>query len=117
MFITLTDKLIKRYGCDCEVLPVGSDISISVKAFINPLLFRNKLYIGGSYVPDGYCDEGHYVYIGESRLDLSDMPIGTTVRCGDTVYSIKHSEMYVVENQPIYNWAVLQVRERGVNAA
>ncbi len=115
MYERLVEKMLKMYGGQCVVAPFGREERIKVKAFVNPLLYKNKLYIGGKYLPDGFCDGGHYLYIGEPRVRLDDMPIGTIIECNSRSYSIKHAEQYFIGDTPLYSWAVLQIDERGEN--
>lgn len=112
MYKRVTEKALKRYGRQCAVKPFGSDKQMSVKAFVNPLLYKNKMYIGGKYLPDGFCDGGHYLYIGEPNLRLDNMPTGTVIVCGEYTYSIKYSEQYFIGSDALYTWAILQLAER-----
>lgn len=113
MYKRLTEKALKRCGRRCIIKPFGSDEQLTVTALINPLLHKNKMYIGGTYLPDGFCDGGHYLYIGEPSVSLDNMPIGSVIVCGENTYSIKHSEQYFIGSDVLYTWAILQLAERG----
>lgn len=113
MYERLVEKMLKLHGRKCIISPRGREDKITVKAFVNPLLYKNKMYIGGKYLPDGFYDGGHYLYIGEAKIRLDDMPLGTIVECGENKYSIKHAEQYFMGDKALYSWAVLQIANRG----
>lgn len=94
------------------VVPSGGDKKIKVKALLNPLLYKNKLYIGGGYMPDGFFDGGHYLYVGLPDVRLDNLPIGSVIFCSGSKYVIKRGEQYFLGGSPIYTWAVLQLAER-----
>ncbi len=113
MYRDLVLRMIGKYGRMCEIMPFGSKKIIRAKAVVNPLLYKNKQYVGGSYLPDGYCDGGHYLYIGDPKINLDSFPVGSLLRVGGSTYLIKHSEQYFIDDKPLYSWAVLQLRKRG----
>ena len=105
--------MINRYGRKCEITPFGDERKVSVKAIVNPLLSKNKLYVGGSYLPDGYFDGGHYLYIGDPKVSLGIFPVGSTLKVSGSTYLIKHTEQYYIDERPLYSWAILQLQKRG----
>lgn len=113
MYARAINRMISRYGRQCEVVAFGSDTAVSTKAFLNPLLYKNKISIGGTYLPDGFYDGGHYLYIGRSDVRLDNLPLGSVVRCGENTYSIKRAEQYIVGDKSAYTWAVLQIAKKG----
>lgn len=113
MYRDLILRMLNRYGRKCEIMPFGSEKKLSVKAIINPLLYKNKLYVGGSYLPDGFYDGGHYLYIGDPKISLESIPVGSTLKVSGNTYLIKHAEQYYIEERPLYSWAVLQLQKRG----
>ena len=62
-------KVLKRYGSDISYRLLDKNgtytEAVSTKAFIQPLRYKNKMYIGNSYLQPGELDGGHYLYMGE----------------------------------------------------
>ena len=112
MYKELVSKMINRYGRLCAIAPPEDSLTVSVKALINPLLYKNKQFLSDVYLPAGLIDKGMYLYVGEPRVSLENFPVGTTVRCGDDVFAIMRSEQYYVEDTALYTWAVLQLMGR-----
>ena len=102
--------MIKKYGRLCMLVPPDSNKSVKVNAIINPLLYKNKMYLNNAYLADGYCDKGYYLYIGDPKVNLNDYPIGTLLRCSDSEYTVMRTEQYYIGNTAIYTWAILQLR-------
>lgn len=94
------------------VLPPDSSKNVKVNAIINPLLYKNKMYLNNAYLADGFCDRGNYLYIGDPKVNLGDYSVGTLLRCGTNEYTIMKTEQYYIENTAVYTWAVLQLRGR-----
>ncbi len=98
------DKMIKRYGDDITVKDkLGS---FEGKAIIQPLMYKNKMYLGGDTLSAGYFDAGHYLMIAPCDGLIRDYR-STLVTCRDTTYTIKRSERVSADNEDLYIWAVL----------
>lgn len=104
--------MIRQYGRLCIIVPVEGNKTVKVNAMVNPLLYKNKMYLNDVYLPDGLVDKGVYLYIGDPKVSLEDYPVGTRIRCGENEYTIMRTEQYYVENEAVYTWAVLQLRGR-----
>ncbi|MBQ2825307.1 MAG: hypothetical protein IJF19_03435 [Clostridia bacterium] len=80
--------------------------SIRTKSVIAPLLYKNKMYLGGVHLPDGFFDTGHYLLIlpADVRLPV----LGTAFfQFGKNKYVLKRSERVSVKNYGAYVWAVV----------
>lgn len=105
------DRLLRRYGS--EALVGWDTSSIRVNAVIQPLYYKNKMYLEGSYLPDGYIDGGHYLYIGPAGVRLDQLPFDATVLCDGVSYRIKRAELVKNAGEALYTWAILQVCGEG----
>jgi len=99
---------IKAYGRKCVIEPFASDNIITVRAILNPILHRTKLYLTDNYRADGYSDSTHYLYIGDPKINLADFPLGTILRCSGQAYTIKYSALYTDGKNALYCWAILE---------
>lgn len=91
----------------------GSDVAVKDKfgefegkAIIQPLMYKNKMYLGGEYLPAGYFDGGHYLMIAPCEDFIRDYR-STVITQGNEKYTIKRSELVSVQNKGLYIWAVL----------
>ena len=63
------EKLLNTYGRTVELNE--GDFSKEYKAFIQPLRYKNKMYLDGIYTQIGFNSQGHYLYIGPPDPDLT----------------------------------------------
>ena len=75
----LVAGLMERYGRAVRILsPEENAAAIDCRAFVQPLRYKNKMYLNGVYLPSGYDDGRHYLYLGpadelgrvQHRLDI-----------------------------------------------
>ena len=96
-------KSIQTYGEDIAV--INDDDMVSTRAFVEPLRYRNKIYIGGGYRTLGMKHSEKYLYVG-----IPDVPLvknKTIIERKDKKYLVKRVERYYVKEQVAYTWAIL----------
>lgn len=75
-------------------------------AFIQPLRYKNKMYLNGVNTVIGFNSQGHYLYIGPPEHDLS--VDGCIVQAADKKYTVDRSEKVYLKNEVIYVWAIIR---------
>lgn len=90
----------------------GNTVSVqgqegSWHAIVQPLRYRNKLYVEESSVPAGMIDRTAYLYIGLPENDLSVYPRGTLFVCDGQLLTLSHAETTCLKDESTYIWAVL----------
>jgi len=75
-------------------------------AFIQPLRYKNKLYLYGVHTEIGYNSHGHYLYLGPAQYSLQEE--GQTMKIGDDLYRIERAETVHLAEEPLYVWAVIR---------
>lgn len=98
-------KEIEAFGQSLTVTTVQG--SRKIKGILVPLLYKNKMYISGKQLPEGYFDSGHYMLIclPEAKIPISGIAVfeSKTKR-----YVLKRSETVDYMDKPLYIWAVLE---------
>jgi hypothetical protein len=100
-------RLLQRYGDLVEIR--GEERALQVNAWIQPLRYKNKMYLGGTYLPDGYLDGGHFLYLGPAETRLDQMPSDTVLSRQGVRYMIQRVEPVWFANEILYIWAILQI--------
>ena len=78
----------------------------TIKGILQPLLYKNKMYISGKQLPSGYFDMGHYLVICPPEIKLP--VVGNAFfECGGKRYILKRSEVVKEKGRELYLWAVL----------
>lgn len=96
-------EMIDRYGCSVTIS--GSGESISTRAFVEPLRYKNKIYVGGRQHPLGTYHNEKYLYIGKPGYPL--VQDESVIESGGAKYIVKRCETYIVSDVPVYEWAIL----------
>ncbi len=104
-------KILEQYGSDITYKSMNTNgeytQSNTSKAFIQPLRYKNKMYIGSNQIPIGEIDGGHYLYIGSPDLRFDKQSDTVIIGYDGEDYYIKRAEPYIFRNEPIYVWAVI----------
>ena len=53
-------RLLQRYGDLVEIR--GEERALQVNAWIQPLRYKNKMYLGGTYLPVWFANEILYIW-------------------------------------------------------
>ena len=95
---------LRHYG---ETITITTEKGVSVvKGIMEPLLYKNKLYLGGKQLPHGYFDSGNYLLICPPEAQLPT--IGTAfVEAKGRRFVLKRSEVVTAKSEAFYTWAVL----------
>lgn len=96
-----------------ELNRIGESITVTTesgsrraKGILQPLLYKNKMYLGGKQLPDGYFDTGHYLLICPGDVELPIL--GTAFFESESgKYILKRSEAVSLNSHKLYIWAVL----------
>ena len=103
-------KLMKLYGRQVKLTTADGWESAPFYAFIQPLRYKNKMYLGGVNTPIGFNSEGYYLYIGPPEHDVTalieDDPL---VECDSQKYIVDRAEkVYKKNGEVFYIWAIIR---------
>ena len=101
---TTIGRMLERYGEKLTVYENGE--SRDTHGVIQPLMYKNKMYINGVSLPAGYFDGGHYILIASATPGITDYR-NTTVYRQTRAYRIKRVEVITSGGADLYIWAVL----------
>lgn len=77
------------------------------KGFIQPLRYKNKMYLYGVNTEIGYNSQGYYLYIGPPEHDLT-LNEDALIIDGDIKYQIDRAEKIKLGEEVLYVWAVVR---------
>ena len=105
-----TEKLFEKYGQKAKLKIIGEESTIyNFKAFIQPLRYKNKLYLRGKYTEIGKNREDYYLYIGPPDIDISGVDgVFTILYIGEESYLVYRAEKHNVGGKDIYVWAIIR---------
>ncbi len=110
----------KDFNFNAVIASVGKTVTVHLpdgwcsepfKALIQPLRYKNKMYLDGTYTDIGKSTSGHYLYIGPSNHDISKLD-GTAYLVSDDVkYIISRAERCYLGEKVTHIWAILRDME------
>ncbi len=100
------DNLIKLFGRTVNFNT--ADMTKSYKAFIQPLRYKNKMYLDGVYTQIGFNSQGHYLYIGPPDPDLTTAEDSAFLNSDGTKYRIDRAERVYNGDKVFYIWAIIR---------
>lgn len=105
--LMIFESIAKELGTYGENITItGENGQVRVKGIIEPLLYKNKMYLGGSQLATGFFDRGHYLLICPPCVNIPTT--GTVLfETEDNKYLLKRSERVRANSQDVYVWAVL----------
>ncbi len=94
---------VQKYGDSIKI--INGELVTLTRAFIEPLRYKNKIYIGGRKHTLGNYNNEKYLCIAKPSDKLVEDE--SVIECGDDKYIVKRCETYRVSDIPVYVWAIL----------
>ena len=101
-------KLLKKYGQPVKLdWPDGT--STESYALIEPLRYKNKMYLEDKRVALGIGDMSYYLYLGPAGHDLSVLDADEyMLKSGNEKYVVTRAERLYYSDGIAYIWAVIK---------
>jgi len=108
---TFPSSLFKKTGVTLSVKSGATTVS-TFKAFLQPLRYKNKIYLRGVATELGYDSLKKYLLLSPADVDLSTVD-GTNLALyfGNIHLSIDHTETVYFGKTPYYNWTIVSKEE------
>lgn len=100
---------MQKYGTSVSLGNNVGWVSHVYNAFIQPLRYKNKLYLAGDVTPIGRNTNDVYLYIGPKEHNLTHL--NSSYRLYDAnnnAYLIDRAEKVLFKNEVIYIWAIIR---------
>lgn len=103
-YADLIEVLLKKYGRRVTVI-FKSGEEITTGAVVQPLLYKNKLYVELQPSEVGRVDDGCCRYIGPADVEFES---DDSVKTSDKTYTVQRFEKFYMGDKPLYSWAILR---------
>lgn len=108
------EKMLNNFGNSVYITGADGWSSPIFNAFIQPLRYKNKLYVSGDITPIGINRNHVYLYIGPASHDLTKLDKTYRIHDSDNnSYLIDRAEKIKVKNNIVYIWAVIRQTTEG----
>lgn len=100
--------LLEAIGEKAEVT-VGEN-SWQINAIIQPMRYKNKLYIEQERTELGFRDTECFLYLGPAEPDFAGLESDTVITAGGKNYNVSRADRISLKGVTQYIWAVLTPR-------
>ncbi len=101
-------KYIDEFGSSVQYTQDGKIFTSRYKAFIQPLRYKNKMYLDGKHSEIGYIDTSYYLYLGPANVDVCNNSLPSRLKFEDNLYSFTHAEAIRLGQNKLYIWAIIR---------
>ncbi|MBO4339588.1 MAG: hypothetical protein K5755_03040 [Clostridiales bacterium] len=104
------DRLFDKFGRSVRVTSVDESWQGDLyRAFIQPLRYKNKMYLEDKRVPLGIGDMSYYLYLGPASFDLTTVDEDEyMLKSGNEKFFITRAEKLYFSDSVCYIWAVIK---------
>ncbi len=103
------DTIFKRFGREISLKSDDGRSSEIFHGFIQPLRYKNKMYLDGVYTVIGFDNQGKYLYIGPPKHDLTAFDTSSGyILCDEVKYTVDRAEKVYCGEYPLYIWAIIR---------
>lgn len=99
---------LNRFGRRAFLADSDGWTSTPFHCFLQPLRYKNKMYLYGVNTQIGYNAQGYYLYIGPPEHDLTRLSEETELAIGDERYRIDRAEKVYCGETLCYIWAIVR---------
>ncbi|MFR7854538.1 MAG: hypothetical protein ACLU40_02830 [Acutalibacteraceae bacterium] len=103
------ERLLQRSGSDAIVY-YPNELNVSVKAIIQPMRYKNKMYLDMDRNELGFRDNECFLYIGPPWPDFCHLWNGVVIKSGGRSFGISRADKISFGGETVYIWAVLKPR-------
>ena len=96
----------EKYGQEATLTSDAGWSSPIFGAFIQPLRYKNKMYLNGVNTVIGFNSQGHYLYIGPPDHDPGAE--GCHIESNGKKFTVDRCEKVYVKNEIVYIWAIIR---------
>ncbi len=96
---------------------IGEPVTVSINgenrvidSLIQPMRYKNKLYLEQERNQLGFKDSECFLYLGPPEADFVGVERHTTIKTADRSYNVSRADRIVIEGKTQYIWAVLTLR-------
>lgn len=97
-----------RYGQNVKAIAADGTNSGEYRAFVQPVRYKNKMYLNDVESPIGTVSENYYLYIGPADVLLKGLEGRTLIKTAIMDCTVERAENVFLGNEIIYTWAILR---------
>lgn len=108
-----TEKFINKFGREIKACKENGEVLQQFRGMIQPLRYKNKMYLQGTPTDIGYNNSGYYLLIAPASFDSDALQDNDYLTDGRITYHIDRCEKIYFGTEVFYVWAVLREQQTG----
>lgn len=101
----LINEAIDKWGSTFKISENGQ--TVTYKGFVQPLRYKNNMYLGGKRFDAGFFDGGHYLFITKGDVGIKAHS-SAIIQDANAKYAVKRAEIFTLQDKNVYTWAILK---------
>lgn len=102
------NKLFSTLGIKMTSVSENGDDSVEFRAFLQPLRYKNKIYLRGVPTELGYDGLNKYLLLAPPEVDIKYLEsLNYTLSFGDSTFGTDHCEPVYLGEKHLYYWAIV----------
>ncbi len=106
--MTYQKKFIEKYGKNVRSFNKSGVMISEARCFIQPLRYKNKMYLQGTPTETGFNSAGYYLLIAPADFDCESIGLDGYIADSDKNFHVDRCEKVYLGNDVFYIWAVLR---------
>ena len=103
-----TEKYINKFGRNIKIYNSAGELVQELNCLIQPLRYKNKLYLSGVPTELGYDGLNKYLLICPPEINIKDIDgINCRLCLGDEAFGVDHYETVYRFGKAFYLWAII----------
>ena len=107
-FKSSVEKLFDQLGTDVRLIIRGR--IVDTRAVLQPMRYKNKMYLGIKRNEMGFSDSECFLYLGPAEPSFVGEELETTVWSDGASFNVSRADRVLIGNETVYIWAVLTPR-------
>lgn len=103
-------RIFRRYGRKISVADSDGNIVSSAECFIQPLRYKNKMYLEGTPTEIGRNETDYYLFLAPSGLAVEKTRDNGYLTDGTNKYHVDRFERIYVGEKECFIWAIIRLR-------
>lgn len=101
-------KIFNRYGRKMELKAVEGESAVSFKGLLQPLRYKNKMYLNQVSTEISYTNTRKFLLICPAAVNISEADgYNKILIVGEDKYCVDHSEKIYGKNEAVYSWSIV----------
>ena len=104
------ERLFRKFGRNISSVNKKGTILTTEKCFVQPLRYKNKMYIEGTPTEIGINESAYYLFLAPAGFDIDSTSDGGYLTDGTDSYHIDRFEKIYLGDKVYFIWAVIRRR-------